>query len=69
MTQVRCELGQRYRRREQRQGMKMLRIWVPDPTRPDFAAEARRQGELLGGRQEEADAMAFIEAAVEWPDP
>jgi hypothetical protein len=49
--------------------MKLLRIWVPDPTRPEFAQEAERQGKLLSGQPEEREAMAFIEAAFPWPEP
>ena len=48
--------------------MKLLRVWVPDPTRPEFAKEAARQGRLLRGRPEEAEALAFIEAAFSWGD-
>lgn len=58
----------RYRQQQQRRGMKQLRIWVPDPNRPEFAAEARRQGLALRGRAEEADALGFIGAAFEWPE-
>lgn len=60
---------QRYRQQQQRRGMKQLRIWVPDPHRPEFAAEAERQGLLLRGRPEEAEALDFIAAATEWPEP
>ncbi len=59
---------QRYRQQQQRRGMKQLRIWVPDPHRPEFAAEAERQGLLLRGRLEEAEALDFIAAATEWPE-
>lgn len=59
---------QRYRQRQQHRGMKMLRLWVPDMSRPDFASEAKRQGSLLRGRSEEAEAVGFIEAAFEWPE-
>ncbi len=59
---------QRYRQGKRHQGMKMLRIWVPDLSRPDFASEAKRQGELLRGRPEETDALDFIESAFEWPE-
>lgn len=48
--------------------MKQLRIWAPDPNRPDFAEEAKRQGPLLRGRPEEAEALDFIAAAMEWPE-
>ena len=60
---------QRYRQQQQNRGMKQLRIWVQDPHRPEFAAEARRQGLLLRGRDEEAEALDFIAAATEWPEP
>jgi hypothetical protein len=60
---------QRYRREKVRAGMKLLRVWVPDPSRPEFAKEAERQGKLLRRRPEEKEAMAFIEAAFDWPEP
>ena len=60
---------QRYRRGQMSKGMKQLRIWVPDPKRPEFAREAERQAMLLRGRPEEKEAMAFIEAAFAWPEP
>ena len=60
---------QRYRQGQLSRGMKLLRIWVPDPKRPEFAKEAARQGKLLRGRSEEKETMAFIEAAFAWPEP
>jgi len=48
-------------------GMKLLRVWVPDPQRPEFAKEAARQAKLLRGRPEEKEALDFIEAAFKWP--
>lgn len=59
---------QRYRANKHRQGMKLLRVWVPDPTAPDFAAEARRQAALLCGAPEEREALDFIEAAADVED-
>ena len=59
---------QRYRRAQQRKGMKLLRVWVPDPRKPAFAKEAERQAKLLRGRAEERDALDFIAAAAAWPD-
>jgi hypothetical protein len=58
----------RYREAKHRRGMRLLRIWVPDPRRPEFAEEAERQAKLLRGRPEEAEALDFIEAAFDWPD-
>ncbi len=45
-------------------GMKLVRIWVPDPDRPDFAAKARREAALLRGAPEEQEALDFIEQAL-----
>ena len=59
---------QRYRQQQQNRGMKQLRIWVPDPHRPEFAAQAERQGLLLRGRPEETEALDFIAAATDWPE-
>ena len=41
------------------------RIPIQDPAQPEFAAEAHRQGVLLRGRQEETEALAFIETALD----
>ena len=59
---------QRYRRAQQRKGMKLLRVWVPDPRKPEFAKEAARQAKLLRGRPEEREALDFIAAAAAWPE-
>lgn len=60
---------QRYREAQHHRGMKLLRVWVPDPHRPEFAREAARQAALLRGRAEETEALAFIDAAFSWPKP
>lgn len=54
----------RYRQNKRRQGMKLLRIWVPDPNAPGFAEEARRQAALLRDAAEEDEVLEFIEAAA-----
>jgi hypothetical protein len=46
--------------------MKLLRIWVSDPSAPGFQAEADRQAQLLACAPEEQEALAFIEAAADW---
>lgn len=60
---------QRYRKSQKRKGLRLLRIWVPDVRSPEFAAEAERQAALLRGRPEELEALDFIEAAFDWPEP
>jgi len=59
---------QRYRESKRAKGMRLLRVWVPDPRRPEFAREAERQARLLRGRAEEREALDFIEAAFDWPE-
>jgi hypothetical protein len=60
---------QRYRETQRRRGMKLLRVWVPDPRSDSFQRDVRRQAALLRGAPEEAEALRFIEAATEWPEP
>ena len=59
---------QRYRASRRARGMKLLRVWVPDPHAPGFKEEARRQASVLRGGAEELEALDFIEAAADWVD-
>lgn len=54
----------RYRAARRASGMKLLRLWVPDPHAPGFSEEAERQAALLRGAPEEHEALEFIEAAA-----
>jgi hypothetical protein len=56
----------RYRASQRDKGMKLLRVWVPDPQAPGFRHEADRQAALLKGAAEEWEALDFIEAAAQW---
>jgi hypothetical protein len=56
---------QRYRSGKRSKGMKLLRIWVPDPRAPGFMEEARRQAALLRSSSGETEALDFIEAAAD----
>ncbi len=60
----------RYRQNKRRQGMKLLRIWVPDPNAPGFAEEVKRQAALLRNAPEQEEVLDFIEAAASetWPE-
>lgn len=59
---------QRFRANRARQGMKLLRVWVPDTHVPGFPAEVARQAALLKGAPEEAEALNWIEAAADLDD-
>jgi hypothetical protein len=56
---------QRYRTIQRSRGMKLLRVWVPDPRAPGFREEAHRQALLLRGTPEESEALDFIEAVAD----
>ncbi len=58
----------RYRATRRARGMKLLRVWVPDPHTPGFREEAHRQALLLRGAPEEGEALDFIEAAADLGD-
>lgn len=57
---------QRYRATRRAHGMKLLRVWVPDPHAPGFREEVQRQALLLRDAPEEREALDFIEAAADW---
>ena len=59
---------QRYRAIRKANGMKLLRLWVPDPHAPGFREEAQRQAMLLRGAPEEHEALDFIEAVADTGD-
>ncbi len=58
----------RYRATRRARGMKLLRVWVPDPQAPGFREEAYRQALLLRGAAEEREALDFIEAVADRGD-
>jgi hypothetical protein len=55
----------RYRASQKQRGMKLVRLWVPDPKAPGFRRRARRQAQLLKGAEEEREALEFIDAAAD----
>ena len=55
----------RYRAAQRHRGMKLVRLWVPDPKAPGFRRQARRQAQLLRGAPEESEALDFIEAVAD----
>ena len=59
---------QRYRATRRSRGMKLLRVWVPDPLAPGFREEARRQALLLRNAPEEREALDFIAATADLGD-
>ena len=54
----------RYRAAKKRQGLKLLRIWVPDINAPGFAEEVARQAAIINAAPDSAELMDFIDAAT-----
>lgn len=58
----------RYRDAKRARGLKLVRLWVPDPNAPGFREQAERQALVLRDAAEEAEALRFAEAAFAWPE-
>ncbi|MGI9170772.1 MAG: antitoxin MazE-like protein [Caulobacteraceae bacterium] len=54
---------QRYRDKRRREGLRLVRLWAPDPMAEGFREEAARQAALLRGAPEEVEALDYIDAA------
>jgi hypothetical protein len=51
------------------EGFRLLQVWVPDTSAPGFAAEARRQAELVARAAAAEDTMDWVEAvAAPWDE-
>jgi hypothetical protein len=57
------ESAARYRVRMRAQGLRPIQLWVPDTRSPKFAAECRRQSELLA-RSPADETDALVDAAL-----
>ena len=55
---------QRHRAKRKAEGMRLVRIWMPDPNAPDVAARAQREAEALRGAADEQEVLDFIEASI-----
>ena len=44
------------------QGLRRVMVWMPDPTAPAFALEARRQSALAAASMQAAADQAFVDA-------
>lgn len=58
-----------HRRRLRARGYRPVQIWVPDVRTSEFAAEARRQAELVAKSGRANDDQDFVEAiSVDWDE-
>ena len=60
-----AERVQRHRAGLRAAGLRPVQIWVPDTRRDGFAEECRRQSLTLRGDPQEADVLAWLEAAAD----
>jgi hypothetical protein len=59
------ERVKRYRDKLRERGLRPVQIWVPDTRRPGFAAECRRQSELLKADAHEKEMLDFLDQAAD----
>jgi len=57
---------QKHRQKLRAAGLKPVQIWVPDPSRPGFAEECRRQSRLVRQDPHETEILDFIEAVADY---
>ena len=55
-----------HRERLRQQGLRPIRIWVPDVNAPAFVAEARRQSLAVAGSAQAQEDQAFVDAISDW---
>ena len=53
-----AERVQKHRAGLRAAGLRPVQIWVPDTRRPDFAAECRRQSELVAKADEDIESLS-----------
>jgi hypothetical protein len=57
-----------HRERLPAQGLRPIRIWVPDVRSPAFRSEAHRQSAAVAAGPRAREDQAFIDAATDWGD-
>jgi hypothetical protein len=53
-----------HRDRMRAKGMRLVQVWLPDTTTPEFRAEARRQARLINESPTAKDDQAFIDSVA-----
>ncbi|MBT2483956.1 MULTISPECIES: antitoxin MazE-like protein [unclassified Microbacterium] len=58
-----------YRRRMRERGLRPVQVWVPDVRTPSFAAEARRQSEMVAAGRQAHEEQTYVESiSAPWDD-
>ena len=50
------------------EGTKLVQIWVPDTSSPEYIAEARRQSRLAAESPHAAEDQAFVDSLADFSD-
>jgi hypothetical protein len=56
---------QKHRAALRKAGLRPIQIWVPDTRERGFAAECRRQSEIVRNSPHEAEALTWLEQAAD----
>jgi hypothetical protein len=60
-----AERSRRYRERKRAQGLRLVRVWVPDHRSPAYEARLAEQAAAIAGSPEEREALRWIEQAAD----
>jgi len=55
-----------HRERLRAQGLRPIQIWVPDVRSPEFAAEARRQSQLMAEADRKSGDLDFVDSISDY---
>jgi hypothetical protein len=61
---VRQDKFRRFRARKKAQGLREVRMWVPDVRSPEFQARLKEQMEAINASQSEREVMDWIEEVI-----
>ncbi len=64
LSPARTDKFRRYRARKKAEGLREVRMWVPDLRNPDVRARLQREAEALAGAKSEQDALDWIEQVM-----
>lgn len=57
-----------YRRRMRARGLRLVQIWVPDTSSPEFIAEYQRQAKAIAASDPAGDeVMDWLDQVRDWP--
>jgi hypothetical protein len=55
-----------YRKRMRAKGLRLVQMWLPDTSTPEFKAQAHRDSVAIANSQDEQEMQAFLDSASWW---